>query len=213
MKNKKILIVSAHIDDETFGMGGTIYDLVKDNEVMILVLCRGQVFNDINKARSEILENYKDIGVKIKILDNFDLYLENHTLRSLIEDINREVLNFNTNIIFTHSKDSHPDHNMISEAVDVIARLKNNIEKLYHFSIPGNSEWSRSNFKPNIFNEISNNGAFFKYQLIKEYNILLDIHNPNPLSLDKVIAKDSYIGSLGNCENAEAFQLVLSSKL
>lgn len=209
MKNKNILIVCAHIDDETFGMGGSIYDLSKNNNVKILSVCKGLVVSRM-KEREKAIKEYENLGIQVQILNNLDLTLENLNIRDIINQIEKIVKDFKTDIIFTHSKDSNPDHNIVSDAVDVICRLKNNIEKLYHFSIPGNAEWSRSNFQPNIYKWISDEASIFKYKMVKKYNSLLDYKTPNPLSFEKIQAKDNYIGSIANCDKAESFQLVLS---
>ena len=44
---EKILIVCAHPDDETFGMGGTIYQHTKNkDQVFVLIFATGQLGRD-----------------------------------------------------------------------------------------------------------------------------------------------------------------------
>ncbi len=213
MKNNRILVVCAHIDDETLGMGGTIHKLAKDNEVKILVLCNGTIIGNPT-LRAEILNEYSKLDISVTVLNNYDLELEKYTLAENIKQIKHIVTGYSPDVVFTHSKDSHPDHNIVSDMMDVICRFKDtDIAKLYHFAIPGNIEWSGSEFKPNTFLEISSEDAKFKKKIIKKYNSLFNHDSTNPLSYKNVLCRDKYTGSLCDSKYAEQFQLILSRSL
>jgi len=213
LKNHKILIVCAHIDDETFAMGGTIHKLSKHNEIKIITFCKGRILSKM-KSRQNIIREYENLNIEISVLNNYDLDLEKYKLNENILQIEHIFKRFDPNIIFTHSKDNHPDHNIVSEVINVICRLKNNnIKKLYHFSVPGNAEWSRSDFKPNTFIEIDEEDSKFKKSLVKKYNELLNYEYPNPLSYKKIKSKEEYVGSIGGFPKAEAFQLISSREI
>jgi len=204
------MIVCAHIDDETFAMGGTINKLSKNNEVFLVTLCQGAMFPKLEN-RKEILEKY---NINKKVFSNYDLTLEDYTLRSTIQQLEPLFREFRPEIVFTHSKDNHPDHNLVSEAVQILSRLKYDyIKKLYHFSIPGNSEWSGSEFKADTFIEISEEDALFKYKLAEMYSSLFNYSKNNPLYYKKIQSRDEYVGSLCNVDKAEQFQLILSKEL
>ena len=213
LKNRKILVTCAHIDDETLGMGGTLHRLSKDNEVKVLILCNGTIMGNPT-LRAEILNRYVELGISVTVLNNYDQELEKYTLAENIKQILHIVSEYSPDVVFTHSRDSHPDHNIVSEMMDVICRFKNNdIEKLYHFAIPGNIEWSRSEFKPNTFYALSEDNIKFKEKTIEKYNELLGHGSTNPLYYKNVISRDKYAGSLCDSKYAEQFQLILSREL
>ena len=213
MKNNRILIVCAHIDDETFAMGGTIHKLSKNNDVKIIIMCSGTIISNPT-ARAEILNKYSNLEVSVAVLNNYDLELEKYTLSENIKQISHIVSAYEPDIVFTHSKDSHPDHNIVSEMMDVICRFKNNsIEKLYHFAVPGNIEWSRSGFKTNTFYPLSEEDIKFKKKISKKYNDLFSHSNTNPLYYKNIKSRDRYSGSLCGSKYAEQFQLILSRSL
>jgi len=206
MKNKKILIIQAHLDDEVFGMGGTLLKLSKpekNNEIKIVSFCNG-----LYKKDSDRIFNFelvcKTVNASFNILSYTDVTLYDQKILELSKKIDKIILEFKPDIIFTHSKnDIHPDHRMVSEIVDISTR-RGNIKEVYKFSVPGNTEW---------LHDTTNIGKIFfdtsKY--FNEKKILIQLYKqyeyPDPLNIDKIESRDEYIGSLINTEKAESFEV------
>jgi len=210
MKNKKIVIICAHLDDEVFGLGGTIAKLSKDNNIHILTI-GNKYKKDSHDDKMMRLKCYIDtcyiLNVKSTVFSYNDLTFSKN--QSKIEKHISDFLEMeNPDIIFTHTpKDIHKDHKCISDIVNVINRRKN-IE-IIHFSIPGNSERNLGNntFSPNMYIDITEVYKT-KKKLLKIYKQYKDYKYPDPLSTKKIKAKDEYYGSLINTKYAEGFEKV-----
>lgn len=123
---KSVLILVAHPDDETIGIGGTIRKLADSGcEITVVFFTNGEEgFTDpILKERiaeirkGEVKEVQKVLGFKnYEFLGYPDMGLENDkkTFKKTIELIR----NYKPNIIFTHSTiDKHRDHRILHEIV------------------------------------------------------------------------------------------------
>ena len=61
IKNKKILIVAAHPDDEVLGCGGTLIKLKKNNKIKILFMTDG--VSSRGKRIKEIIQRKKIVWI------------------------------------------------------------------------------------------------------------------------------------------------------
>lgn len=204
MKNKKILVIVAHLDDEVFGLGGTLLKLSKDNQICIISMCHG--WDGWDEKRIEAFQNVTEhfgADTKYHIFQHNDVSLESVATRILMDELNKVINVYQPEVLFTHThKDTNPDHRIVAELGDVLAR-RGKFQKVYRFSVPGNSDWQSEPFKPNAFFDISD---VFKEKLsllqyYKEYKY------PDPLSWKKILAKDEYLGSLIDLEKAEGFEI------
>ena len=116
MKNKNILFIYAHIDDETILSYGTLAKLSKDNNVLLVTLCGNGRENNYKKDR---VKQYCQICRKINInhtsLAENDLALDKNKISNYL---NNCILSFKPDIVFTHSqKDLHFEHRLVAEQV------------------------------------------------------------------------------------------------
>ncbi len=206
---KRIQVIIAHLDDEIYGLGGTIIKLNEKNKIFITVLCQGAEWDSLKELQERQLTfmNFcNDLGIEYNIHKYVDTFLDKVPQTRIIEEILKDVNAFDPHIIFTHSKDQHKDHCIVSDCVDVVSRptRRENLEKIYHFEIPGNSELSiSSKFSPNTYIEIDER----KYYYIQKYKLYPE---NDPLNIEKIKAKDRYFGSMIKKDLAERFQLVFS---
>jgi len=121
---KKALVLAAHPDDETLGVGGTIQRLVKNGcEVHVTFYTEGEegfadprLKDDITKIRGEEIkmvqkilgfQSFEFVGYK-----DMDVPNDKEALKRTIGVIRR----VKPDVIFTHyHKDKHRDHRAISE--------------------------------------------------------------------------------------------------
>jgi LmbE family N-acetylglucosaminyl deacetylase len=139
----KTLVVVAHLDDETFGLGGTLLKLCKEdhNNVKVLVMCKGR-----DRENAEIrMENFYEIFTRLRcvgvICDNYDLTLHEKPLNVLADIISDHIRRFEPDtVICTGIDDIHQEHGIVSRATRVACRPHTtNVKELLEFKIPGSS--------------------------------------------------------------------------
>ena len=77
MKNKNILIVAAHPDDEILGCGGTISKLANNNEITVIILVNAITSRSVQPSDSEILEANRNAIEAQEIIGINKCYFEN----------------------------------------------------------------------------------------------------------------------------------------
>lgn len=163
---KKLLIITAHPDDESFGPGGTIAYYAKQGvEVHVICATRGEAGEDFevqspkfpstklgtSKVQSkkrelhtvreeELLEAAKVLGVaQVDFLDFIDGTLNNQQYHLVAEKILAKFESFKPHVVLTHEPrggSGHLDHIALS-FITTYAYFKSNIpKKLYYHCLP-----------------------------------------------------------------------------
>jgi len=218
----KILIVCAHPDDETLGMGGTIYlHTKKGDEVFVLIFsdgesARGKNIAVIKKRQKQAKEAFLILGIKqSKFLNYKDQTLDNLPLSVLSKDIEDVIRKWKPEIVFTHFwGDVNQDHRAVYEATKIASRPTpgQNIKKVLCFETPSSTEWGlpKDSFNATVFVNIEKSikkkiMAFQKYKgEIMKY--------PHSRSIDGVINRASYWGNTVGMKYAETFILIRELK-
>jgi LmbE family N-acetylglucosaminyl deacetylase len=211
--DNKTLIVTAHVDDFEFGMGGTVSKLCKCGDVYVVILCKGDRpgHEDVEShRRAACTRNCKDVGIADVMFYQFnDTRLDTVPQTDICNIISRAINKYQPSVVYTnYSNDVHNDHKIISRCVRVASRMRStsSVNELYEFSIPGSTEWS---FNSDIFNtyvDISNH-VNDKMEMINRYTTELRSF-PDPMSLKAIMSRDIYNGSISGCDSAEAFKMV-----
>ena len=221
MKNKKILIVAAHPDDEMLGCGGTI-DKLSKNKCKFFVLfltdgvsARGKNKNKEAKLRKKnSLNALKVLGVKkTRFLSYPDNSLDKVPLIKIIKEIESIIVKFKPDTIFTHSNvDLNIDHEIVSRAVITATRPKPNfcVKNVLLFETLSSTEWNfnfkKKSFSPNFFVDISKN-INTKIKAAKKYKKEINAW-PNPRSINGIKNLAKYRGQSVGLKYAEAFYLL-----
>ena len=178
-----ILVICAHPDDETIGMGGTMKKLSKDHNITVLFVAEGvtgrrksgyennpsyEVSDDEMKKMGEEIKVRKEhaikalevLGVKkVRFLDLPNVELDQIPLLRIIKEIENEIEKTNCNIIFTHHfNDINIDHKVVYEATITAARPipSSSVFAIASFEIPAATDWKYPyQFKPNLFVDIT----------------------------------------------------------
>lgn len=159
----KIVIVLAHPDDESYGIGGTIAKYSSEGvEVHLITATNGEkakftnspkIITDLGLVRKqELHEAGKILGItKIYFFDYPDQLLDEIPLDQLKLKIRNILIEINPQIVITfdsHGITGHPDHKYISKAAtEVFFEIKQGMQsncdeyertvsKLYYFTIP-----------------------------------------------------------------------------
>ena len=190
LRNKKILVVVAHPDDELIGLGGTINKLVNDYESIVNLLILGEgITSRLDKRnknkwkkeleihRKNIFNAKKIIGYKnVSIYDYPDNRFDSVDLLDIVKTVEKEKNNFKPEIIFTHhGGDLNIDHQITFEAVITACRpLPEEIVKsIITFETYSGTEWRANSdpkhFLPNMYVEISEKNLQAKIDGMESY--------------------------------------------
>ena len=230
----KILIVCAHPDDETIGMGGTLKKLSKTHDVTVLFIAEGitarrksgfknhpvydVTHEEMEKMKEEIeirkvhaKEALKILGVtKMRFLDLPNEELDQVPLLRIIKEIEKEIDETQCEIIFTHHfNDLNLDHRVVYDATITAARPLpgSSVSMIASFEIPASTDWKPPyQFKPNLFVNISD-------ELESKVNALNAYHyeirkSPHPRSKEMTEAGALRWGSLSGYNASEAFEII-----
>ena len=217
---KKILIVVAHTDDETFGMGGTIakHNFNKDEIFAISftdgVSSRSKKKNSIKNRKKASRDVEKILGFKwFRNLELPDNQLDTISLLSIIKEIEKVKKIIKPNLVYTHfSSDLNIDHQIISKATLTAFRPEINDKsfELRFFEIPSSTDFGfyklRKSFKPNLYICID---PFWKKKIsaVKKYKDEIK-KNPHSRSLEGIKNLAQYRGSTVGKKYVEAFEIV-----
>lgn len=175
LKNKRIMLIVAHPDDELLGLGATMNLLNRKFNCTIRVVILGEGITsrsdnrdvakwtkELDAHRKNIFEAQKIIGFEsIGLYDFPDNRFDTIALLDIIKVIEKEKKEFNPQIIFTHhGGDLNIDHQRTFEAVITATRplADEMVNTIITFETPSGTEWRASSdpkhFIPNLFIEI-----------------------------------------------------------
>lgn len=175
-KNKKILIVVAHPDDELLGLGATMNKLINEYNVKTHVVILGEGITsrsesrDLQKWNDDLLIHKKNvksaqnaIGYHSVNTYNFpDNRFDSIPLLDIIKVIEKEKEKFIPDIIFTHhGGDLNIDHQRTFQAVMTSSRPMSHetVKTIITFETPSGTEWrantDANHFLPNLFVPVS----------------------------------------------------------
>lgn len=224
--NKRILVCVAHPDDELLGIGGTIHKLVKNNIIKVAILGEGITSRSRDrdtKKWQEELEIHKNniklaqeaLGYQASAVYDFpDNRFDSVALLDIIKVVEKELSEFNPDIIFTHhGGDLNIDHQKTFEAVMTSCRpmKSRKVTSILTFETPSSTEWIASteprSFIPNFFIEINEANLTAKIKAMECYEFEKRAY-PHPRSPEalRIIAQNRGL-SVG-LDFAEAFMMV-----
>ena len=217
---KKIMVVSAHPDDEILGCGGTLIKHRESGDKIDWLITttmkesHGFLEKKIESRKNEIDKISKKLNIhKTYILDYPTMHLSDECLISMISKISDIFIESRPETIYlVNRSDAHSDHLITFKAV--IACTKSFrysfIKKVLMYECISETEFApaliENQFIPNYFVDIS--------QYLKEKLELMSIYksevgkHPFPRSLKNIKALSTFRGASVGVEYAEAFQLL-----
>jgi LmbE family N-acetylglucosaminyl deacetylase len=207
----RILIVTAHLDDETFGLGGSILKWREQGySVKVLSVCKGRRNHNlfINRQKA-FMDICKENSLDYVIGDNFDLELTEDDFGPVSELIRSHVEIFRPHIVYSTSEtDLHKEHRLVGNATKLACRPSSStVQELYQFYIPGASDYSFEDNNYNVFLDITKYTEQKKEMILKyETEIKEDensIGNPNA-----IMELNRSFGIVSNCGYAEKARLI-----
>ena len=212
---KKILVICAHPDDESLGLGGTLALHSKNgDDVTVMIFGTGQYGRDETKKGIEDRMNQgkkacKILGVnKVQFQNYEDQKLDLVPLTELTAHIEKAIRKTKANTVYTHFwGDMNQDHRRIYEATLIATRPKksNTVNELICFETPSSTDnnYGEVNFNPNYFVNIKKVLKQKKKAVSQYKNEILEY--PHPRSLEAIENRAKFWGSKVNLDYAEAF--------
>ena len=222
-KNKAILCVAAHPDDEVLGCGGTMAKLSEENDIYTLILGEGITSRDIaDEEKKEELKELKKqsdeankiLGVKKVFFTNFpDNKFDTAALLDIIKPIEEHVQKIKPEVVFTHHYgDLNIDHQITHKAVLTAVRPVGNytVKKVLSFEVLSSTEWNYQNqnkvFTPNTYIDVLET-LNKKLEAMRSYKS--EIHDyPHARSLEAIEILAKKRGLEVGLKFAEAFCLI-----
>ncbi len=217
---KKVIVISAHPDDEVLGVGGTLIKHRNKGDKLYWIVTtnisenKGFSKEQVALRQQEIKQVEKKLGIKETFLLNYPTM--ELTMSSLVSMVPRISKIFNTvcpNVVYCLNRsDAHSDHRITFDAVMACTKSFRYpfIEKVLMYECISETEFApalpEKIFLPNYFVDISDSFQE-KLEIMKIYNSELGEH-PFPRSLKNIEALAIFRGASVGVEYAEAFQLL-----
>ena len=216
----KVIIISAHPDDETLGAGGTILKHKQNgDEIYWLivtdvfvsegfskerVLFRKQEIEDVSKLYS--FNNVYNLGYPTMKLNDTILFELVNKISHIFQELKPET------IYVMNRSDAHSDHRIVFDAVMSCTKSFRYpyVKKVLMYECISETEFApilpERVFQPNYFVDISD-FLFNKIEIMKIFDSELGEH-PFPRSIKNIEALATYRGATIGVNYAEAFQLI-----
>jgi len=228
LKDKRVLVVVAHPDDEILGIGATAFQLIHRNDCVVRAVILGEGLTSrssdrnidewrksLNKHQSNIKDAQRIIGYESVGIYNFpDNRFDSVPLLDIIKVIEKEKHEFKPDVIFTHhGGDVNIDHQRTFDAVITACRpLPDELVKtIIAFETMSGTEWRPSSdprhFIPNMFVEIDEVSLKAKTNAMESYEFEKRDY-PHPRSPEALRIRALMWGVANGMNMAEAFQLI-----
>jgi LmbE family N-acetylglucosaminyl deacetylase len=217
---KKIIVISAHPDDEVLGAGGAILNHIsKGDEVFWLITTNiseenGFPKNRVESRQEEIRKVEKLLGITKTFLLNYPtMGLTSSSLIKMVPEISKIFFEVAPEIVYcVNRSDAHSDHRITFEAVMACTKSFRYpfIKRVLMYECISETEFAPSLpekiFIPNYFVDISKY-LEKKLEIMRIYESELGEH-PFPRSERNIEALATFRGASVGVEYAEAFQLI-----
>lgn len=225
VKMNKILVVTAHPDDEILGLAGTMRKYINSGfSVSCVILGEGMTSrtqhredttrDEVDKLQKQTLRATAIVGYKNVFFSNFpDNRFDSVDLLDIIKEVNKCVQEIKPDIIYTHHYgDLNIDHRKTFEAVITACRPVGEyyVKEVYCFETPSSSEWNFQYgdkvFKPNVFIDIEDTMQAKLDAMACYKTELRDYPHPRSLKALEIIA--ARWGAVVGKKYVEAFELI-----
>jgi LmbE family N-acetylglucosaminyl deacetylase len=216
----KVLVISAHMDDEILGVGGTMLKHSFNGDEVSICYVTDSSSTQYEGDEEKLRAKYKQaeevrviVGAKnISFLDFPDMKLDTVSISKLAGAISKKVNEIDPDIVYMHSnKDLNRDHRICHEATLIACRpLSSNVKELYAYEVLSSTEWNSEHFKPTMFVDITG--------FLKEKQRAMSVYKdelreyPHPRSIEGLQKLAEVRGMTIGKTFAEAFEVIRKIK-
>lgn len=211
----KILVFSAHMDDETFGLAGTLLKYIDNgHDVHVVALCKGRGQDENYKQRIfDFSKTMELLGCSKSYYGYKDTVLYQEDAGVVADIIINNIISFDPDIVFCPSiNDIHQDHEFLSRAMRIAVRPQRikhlNLCEVYEYQVPGSFTIDNQNF--NIAFDITNY-IDKKLDLCKNYSTELK-NEGDPCSITGIKTLAKFNGMSFGFEYAELAKAIYIRK-
>lgn len=217
---RKVIVISAHPDDEILGVGGTLLKHKKNGDILAWLIITvvseeyGFTKERVNSRNEEINQVGNMVGFTFVYNLNYPtMSLNSDIINEMIPKISTVFSEFQPEIIYVMNRsDAHSDHRYTFEAVMACTKSFRfpYIKRVLMYECISETEFApqlpEKVFIPNYFVDIS---EFFdkKLEIMQVYQSELGEH-PFPRSNKNIEALATFRGATVGVKFAEAFQLL-----
>ncbi len=216
----KVIVISAHPDDEVIGCGGTLLKHVNNGDDVSWLIVTN-VFESAGFSKERVVSRNEEIETVKKMMGFKQVYkldyptmsLDSSSINSLIPKLSTVFNELKPEIIYVMNRsDAHSDHRYTFEAVMACTKSFRypSIKKVLMYECISETEFApalpEKVFQPNYFVDITKHFKN-KLDIMNVYKSELGEH-PFPRSLRNIEALAVFRGASVGVEYAEAFQLI-----
>ena len=217
----KVLIIVAHTDDETLGLGGTIARHINNGDNVYALSMTDGIGSRDNAQKKEVDNRIKAANEASKILGfkwlkpgNFsDNAMDSVPLLKITKFIEEAKNQINPSLIYTHSAaDLNIDHRIVSQATLTAFRPqdKETWQEIRTFEVPSSTDYGHKSitnlFYPNLYINITDSWNK-KLTALNAYKN--EMRNaPHSRSINGIENLAKYRGNQVGLEFAEAFEII-----
>ena len=217
----KVLVVSAHADDEILGVGGSLIRH-RDQGDEIHWLLVTNLFEELGFSKERIASRQEEVKVianalnmKVHMLNYKTMTLTGNDLIPMVPEISKIFTETQPELIYVLNRsDAHSDHRVLFDAVMACTKSFRYpfIREVLMYECLSETEFApalpEKAFIPTCYVDISEQ-MDEKLALMEVYGTELGEH-PFPRSKRNIIALATYRGASCGVEYAEAFQILKS---
>jgi LmbE family N-acetylglucosaminyl deacetylase len=219
----KVLVISAHPDDETLGCGGTILKHKEAGDKVYWMVATGaseknpfnfpvDLINERNETINQVAEHYGydkviDLNLPVQLLDTIPMHELVKTINTVITELEPDT------IYLPNGRDIHSDHRVLFEAVFACTKSfrKPFIRKVVVYETLSETEFApaliNNAFIPNLFVDITKY-IDSKLEIMGLFGTEL-MDDPFPRSIHAIKGLAAFRGSRIGVMFAEAFQVLI----
>ena len=218
---KKIIVISAHPDDEILGVGGALIKHRENgDEIHWLIatnIFKNQGFSDerINSRQEEIEEVASRLKMHVHKLEYPTMSLSSRDVLTMVPKISEIFLEVGPEVIYVPNRsDAHSDHRILFDAVMACTKSFRYpfIREVMMYECISETEFApvlpEKSFLPNCYVDITKQ-MDEKIGLMRIYKSELGKH-PFPRSERNIRALATFRGATCGVEYAESFQILKS---
>lgn len=217
----KILVVSAHPDDEILGAGGTLVRHRENGDEIAWLIVTNLYEKDgfskevIEKRALEIQRISDELRMKVFKLDYSTMKLSNRDLIDMVPSVSKIFSEFKPERIYILNRtDAHSDHRVVFDAVMACTKSFRYpyIREVFMYECISETEFApalpEKVFQPNCYIDITEQ-LEEKLKLMNIYASEMGEH-PFPRSEKNIEALATFRGASCGVDYAEAFQILKS---
>ena len=218
MRERRVLFVAPHSDDELFGAACTLLQMKESGYRirMILVCCSDIKMRHVNKVvtqderRAEFLRSAKALSTEPPVVLDFeDSFLDVRPMSDLVTKLDEQLDDFKPDVLFLPEPSYHQDHQYVNRACLAAIRPtgKHVPDRILAYEVPTSTSVG-FDFASNYY-VVANGHLKMKLQLFEEcYGSQYTTKDRGALAADGILRHAQYRGIEIGCDAAEAFLLM-----